>query len=164
VVTRRPFTPGYPDRVPTPRPAQSPQEPPPGGYRLPTPAEVCRALLRRHAARALARSSTALRATADALTHTRWRLEDTTRNRAVGLSVVPGGYAQGRADLALTHVQPGHEGEHPLHVCRCDSWQLPPDLRARPHACLCALPEDEGSHLPPGGPPFVTASPWKDTR
>jgi hypothetical protein len=98
--------PGYPDRVPTPRPPQSPQEPPPGGYRLPTPAEVCRALLRRHAARALARSSTALRGTADALTRTRWRLEDTARNRAVGLSVVPGGYAQGRADLALTHGAP----------------------------------------------------------
>jgi hypothetical protein len=117
--------PGYPDRVPTPRPPQRPQEPPPGGYRLPTPAEVCRALLRRHAARMLARSSTALRATADALTRARWRLEDTTRNRAVGLSVVPGGYAQGRADLALTHRYPDRKAEAEEFWRQVDAGLIP---------------------------------------
>jgi hypothetical protein len=83
----------------TRRPPQRPQEPPPGGYRLPTPAEVCRALLRHLPGRAALSTAAALRRLADRID----RAAPTTRNRAVGLSVVPGGYAQGRADLALTH-------------------------------------------------------------
>jgi hypothetical protein len=74
------------------------------------------------------------------------------------LSVVPSGYAQGRADAQLTHTPTGHYGDGDGHSCRCDSWRLAPHLRGRPHACLCTDGPEEPSHLPPGGPPWITAS------
>jgi hypothetical protein len=74
------------------------------------------------------------------------------------LGVVPSGYAQGRADAQLTHTPTGHYGDGDGHSCRCDSWRLAPHLRGRPHACLCTDGPEEPSHLPPGGPPWITAS------
>jgi hypothetical protein len=69
----------------TPRPAQRPPEPPEGGWRLPSPWAVTRALLR-HLAGSAATSTAAA-----ALGHPRH------------LGVVPTGIAQGRADLQFTH-------------------------------------------------------------
>lgn len=51
---------------------------------------------------------------------------------------------------------PAHDGGGETHWCRCDSWRIPLQLRARPHLCHCTLPPEDASHLPSGGPPFVT--------
>lgn len=91
------------------RPAESPQEPPALASLGSGRARPCGGVLRHLAARTLGRCSTTLRAAADALTRTRWRLEEpTARQRAVtarhpstGGTVVPLGYAQGRADVQL---------------------------------------------------------------
>jgi hypothetical protein len=102
--------PRYPGPVPPPH---SPAEPPPGGWRLPGPAAVSWALLRRYTARVLLSATHGLRDTADPLTRLRWHLEDhTPRDRAFHarhpsawphLTVVPHGAAQGRADAQFTY-------------------------------------------------------------
>jgi hypothetical protein len=98
-------------------PAQRPQDARTACARDPRTPRRRGGVLRRLTVRALLTTTRALRDTADTLTRLRWRLEDgTARNRAVTaghprtrprLGVVPGGYAQGRADLQLTH-RAGH--------------------------------------------------------